>query len=314
MKTDLEHFKQHFSSVKDREIRVASHARITSLSWSCDGSKLAVASSDGSVRLSDLSSGEPRELCKLFQVGKNFSVAFHPIVPNILVCCDARLLVYDTASHILISESEVDFPSRPLNIAFNKDGSLIAVGTKAEELHFFTLSANYTLSLAHIYKCAFECNQFAFTLDNNLLLATGPGTLRLLSNDGTTILKEINCANGPLQSLTHCPEYTITGSSDATISIFSSDLHLQSIISRPEWPISHLTLSHDHQFLAAGGDDRHLDISCMPTGELVHKLSLDGSVLACRWHPTKYLLAYAPERVDKNGRPEWIVKIFGYPN
>lgn len=310
MKADVDHFKQHFASVKERELKLPVHARISSLSWSCDGNKLAVASSDGVVRVWDLH-GSAQEVCKLNDVGKNFAVNFHPKSCNILAVCDRRLQLYDTNACQMLTETDQDFNSRPLNVAFNLDGSLLAVGTKAEEIYCFQYSNNLTLK--YLFKCPFEANQFQFTKDDEIIIASGPGNVRIISADGQSQTSSIACANGPCLSVAHCDTLTAIGSADATITIFSATLHATDSIARPEWPIRHLSLSHDHQFLAAAGDDRHIDVSCMPHGECIVRVLVEGAVLACRWHPTKYLLAYAPEKVDKNGRPEWIVKVFGYP-
>jgi THO complex subunit 3 len=308
--------RQHFESVKEHELRIPAHARVTSLAWSSDGHKLAFASTDGSVRVCDFGNTAKSviEILKLVDVGKNFIVAFHPKEPNTLAVVNRKVFILNTFDGAKLFETDQELPSRPLNVAFNQSGDLLAVGTKSEEIFCYAFSDTTQLAHHWVYRCQFEANQFQFTTNDDLLLAGGPGTLRILSNSGSTVSFESRCANGPSQSLALSSQFIAVGSSDATIAMYRMDQlpELVTCISRQEWPVRHLSFSHDGQFLAAAGDDKFVDISLVPSGESVFRIAVPGPVNACKWHPSHLLLAYAPDTVDKNGRPECVIKIFGY--
>lgn len=313
----LESYKQHFQSVKERELRLSVHARVTGLGWSCDGKRLAVASSDGFIRIwTNLNGASPLELLisNENKTAKYCHIAFHPIQTNILACCsDSNILVYsiDDGSQLLFKQ---DFKQSVINMVWNKEGTKLLLGTKSDSL--FCMSYHPTshhLEPTWKFDCDFEANQIGFVTEENILISSSPGSIHLLRNQ--QIEKSVRCANGIAYSLSLSPlgDLFAVGAADATITVFDNNMEPIAVISRPEWPVRNLSFSYDGIFLAsAGSDDRFIDISVMPLGECAYRIQVTGSVISLAWHPSSYLLSYACDQVDKNGRAEFVVNVFGF--
>jgi THO complex subunit 3 len=313
----LESYKQHFQGVKERELRVQVHARITGICWSCDGKRLAVASSDGFIRIwTNINSGSPIELSVSGdeKVAKYCHIAAHPNKPNILACCsDSNILIYNMEDGCRLLFKQ-EFRQSVINICWNREGTLLLLGTKSDTIFCFS----YHISSHHLeqiwkYQCPFEANQIGFDKDGRILIASSPGSVNVLCDH--QIMDCVRCANGTAYSLAISSSVDLfaVGSADATITIFETSLEPVAVISRPEWPVRCLSFSYDGIFLAAvGSDDRFIDVSVMPLGDGVHRLPVAGPVGALAWHPASYLLCYACDQVDKNGRAEFVVRVFGF--
>ena len=298
---------------KEQTIRLSVHARVTCLSWSCDGTTIAVCSTDGIVRLWGLDNlSTCTELAKLANVSKHFCAHFHPTDPSLLAVCDKTLMLVNASTGAIL-ECDVVFPAQPINLAFNCDGTLLAVGTKSEDIYCFRLEGDCVRQVWK-FSCSFEANQFAFLQDNSLVIASGPGTLNVLTG-GEIVTRSIRCASSTAYSIAVAANHVAIGSADATVTIFKVDtLEAHSCVARPEWPIKHLSFSSDGKYLAAGSDDRFIDISSVPSGECVYRIGVNGgATLALKWHPNRHTIAYSADLVDKNGRPEYDVKLCTFP-
>lgn len=304
------------------------HARVCALGWSCDGKLLAAASTDRFIRIwNNLNNNNN----VAFEVSlndesdkamnhKHIQVAFHPNIPTIFACCNGSVLfVYSIGedggeSGSLVLLAKYEFKGPVLNLSWNIPGNLLLLGTKSDSLICLSF---VDLCLSHLwtFDCQFEANQFAFTQDDQVLIAGSPGSLYAFEDGNASIKELIRLASATSYSLARSLNGSVAiGSADATISLFEGNNLKQpvSCISRSEWPIRHLSYSYDGLFLAAGSEDKFIDISHSPDGGLVYRLAASNAVNALAWHPNSYLLAFSCDRVDKNGRSEFVVNIFGF--
>lgn len=345
----LESSRLHFEGVKSREIRLSTTTTTTAsakppkvcrLAWSCDGKRLAASSSDGIIRLwtglgSGTNSPSSSEISVIAESSSSSSssnlmalLAFHPVNSELLVCvCNSALVLIDVSKNSIHQRLDITSHSSSIiiNMAWNLGGARLLLGTKDDTLLCYTMGNNGLMTgLAWSFKCPWEANQFVSIDDSSLLIASSPGSISLLKLNNNhhqhhdhhpTVARSIRIATATAYSLAHSKDRLAVGNGDATITILDyTTLFPLFTISRPEWPVRLLAFSHDGAFLAAGSDDRHIDISDSGTGLCVHRVPVNAPVSALEWHPAAYLLAYACDEVDRNGRPDFVVRIFGFNN
>jgi len=99
MQSSNKNTKDVFSKMRVKDYKGGHRKKVSTLDWNCQGTQLASASHDGSIRFWDLHSSG---LSKRVSIQKAHSdiveeVKFHPINPNILasVSTDAVMKIWD---------------------------------------------------------------------------------------------------------------------------------------------------------------------------------------------------------------------------
>ena len=318
--SQLELARQHFQGVKEREFRLPIHFKVTSVSFSCDGRKLAVCSSDGILRLWDnLNGAEGRQLLSVVEdpkspVSRHFKAVFHPLVPNIVALIEKTLIVFDIDSKVKIFEAKPS-AAQLLNVAWCQDGTRLAVGTRAEEIFSYEMTLD-TFKHQWTVQCPFEANQFIFSADGCLIVAGSPGSVHFISPTGSILADSIRCSTASAYSISARSDVLAVGASDATVTLFhkreAHQLIANNCMARLDGAVKHVSFSYDGMFVAAGGDDKFIDIGLSVNGDLVHRVPLTGPLSCLSWHPNSLLLCFAADQYDKNGRSEFVFKVFGF--
>lgn len=324
----VEKCKMHFQQLKHTDLKpssTAKPARVSSLLWTADSNALVAASSDGSVRL-----WKGVDRCTAAGCHDLVSASGHQELVAIsfgllLMCSASTFRLYELQEEVRVSREVGHGLKSPINMCISLDGSLLAVGCKDDSIHIFKFPELIALAK---HQFAFEANQLCFgpALDDacfSLFVAAGQGVSLLKYSQGTNVIDVAACRQAHSAaafsicsslSCTANARYVATGAGDATIALYdvASDLRPIGQVSRPEWPIRSLAFSHDGAFLAAGSEDRCIDVSHVPSGLSVLRLPMPAGVSSLAWHPSKYLLAMAVDEVDKNGRYEGTIRVFGY--
>lgn len=137
---------------------------------------------------------------------------------------------------------------------------------------------------------------------SQFFITTGNGTI-LVHNGEDLQLKQFqlqaHTANCYCIDFDPSGNYFAVGSADALISLWMVDRNgheplCYDTISRLDWPIRTLSFSFDGLYLAAGSEDKFIDISRpIISDELVFKLSCQVPTNSISWHPNQHWLAYA---------------------
>ena len=77
------------------------------------------------------------------------------------------------------------------------------------------------------------------------------------------------------------------------------------------WPIRTLSFSCDGAWLASASEDLCIEISDVLSGDSVHRLPTTAAMNTLAWHPSRFILAYAGDEVDKAGKLEGNLRLFG---
>ena len=91
------------------------------------------------------------------------------------------------------------------------------------------------------------------------------------------------------------------------------------------WPVRTVSVSFDGEFVASGSEDHFIDISHIESGmsffeeawgyvvgEKIFQIPVNAATNSLAWHPTRHLIAYACDDVDKSGRAMGGLRVWGY--
>lgn len=245
-------------------------------------------------------------------------IAWHPHEPDLLLTCSLKqgLRLWDVGGQRVAAVPPA-FGEMPINVEWDREGRVVCVGCRDDWLHFYRFDG-HEIAPAGKHHCRFEANQFKFSQQGHLLLAAGPGNLVVLAAPSySTVSANIACHTHAAYCIDvfACgqKELVAVGAGDGMLSLWEgAGTACLATIARCERPVRACSFSHDGLFVALGGDDKFIDIALCPSGESVFRLAVPASVQSLCWHPSSYLLAYVCDEVDRNGRFEGVVRVFGF--
>lgn len=286
--------------------------KITAMAWSPSGHLLATGSADTTIVLwaIDTLTGTVKKAENLRGHGHNVdALAWSPADGNILASSgyDKTVRFWDTRSSR--QTSSVTIPGAALSIAWRLDGSLLAAGTRDDQLLVIDARRG-TVVRNHAFANT-ELNDFAFTPSGLLYCALGvrgatndEGHIGVynLSEDGTR-LAEVARVKGHTMStvlLRFDPSfrYFATGANDSLVCVWdAADVACIRSIDRVEGLVRSVAFANDGQHVAIAAGDREdatkaLDIVRTSDGSRVRSLPTKEGVAFCAWAPHAQILAY----------------------
>eukprot|EP00898_Chlorokybus_atmophyticus_P002357 jgi/Chlat1/3121/Chrsp21S03352 len=294
---------------------------VHSLSWNCAGRKLASAGADNNVRVWNVEyQGHHNRDSEAELRGHTSSiqqVVWDPRSTDHLATAsgDHTVRLWDTRSGK--STASVNTNADNLNLTWSPDANLIAVGTEEDAL--ILIDARKGRQLKTI-KYSFEINEFEWTRSGDFLLVTTFQGIMILRSPSLEIVRVIFLPSGNYSiSVDHTGKRAATGGADAMVHVWDMS-EMVCIKTRPfghfEYPIRSVKYSHDARYIAAGGEDRCVDIADAETLESVHLIPSKQVINTLAWNPKYPLLAYAGDETDTgySERHTGIVRVFGFPS
>lgn len=313
---EFNRLKTHFESNKRSKEYVSHQSKVHSVSWSCDGSRLASGSFDKTVTIWNLESD------RLSKVGNYKShsgsvdqLCWHPSKPEVLVTAsgDKTVRVWDARSDK--PSQTINTKGENINICWSPNGHTIAVGNKEDLVSFVDFR---TTKIKQEEQFKYEVNEISWNKENDqFFLTNGNGCVVVFSWPEMKSLHTINAhpVNCICLEFDKTGKYFATGSADAICSLWDvSELVCVRTFSRLDWPVRTLSFNHNSQLIATASEDLLIDIGFVETGEMVHQISTQAPTFTVAWHPKKNLLAYACDDKDKHSRDTGGIWLFGLPN
>lgn len=203
------------------------------------------------------------------------ALAWHPKESHVLVaaCGDRQLRFWDTRGAGR-QDQAVALPAGVYHLAWRRDGALLAVGTKDDELVMVDTAAAKPAIVSRT-PAGLQLNEIGWA-PSGLLLAAG--SLRTgYSEEGVVIALQVGDGGRSVVKLATVVGHTAaanalriepstgatfaTGGSDATVALWdTSDCSIVRTFDRLETIIRGLAFSADGAFLATASDDKVIDI------------------------------------------------------
>lgn len=306
----------HFEGNKRSKEYVAHQAKVHSVGWSCDGSRLASGSFDKTITIWSLESDRlGREGTYKVHTGSVDQLRWHPTKPDVLVTAsgDKTMRIWDARAGK--PTGTVSTKGENINISWSPDGHTIAVGNKEDLLTFVDTR---TLKVKHEEMFKYEVNEISWNkTGDQFFLTNGNGCVVIFSWPEFKHLHTINAhpANCICIEFDKSGSYFATGSADALTSLWDvSEFVCIRTFTRLDWPVRTLSFSYDSQLIASASEDLFLDIAYIQTGDKVYQVPTQAPTFTVAWHPKKYILAYACDDKDKYDRDTGGIWLFGLPN
>ncbi|EPZ32754.1 WD40 repeat-like protein [Rozella allomycis CSF55] len=288
-------------------------SKVHSVSWSCDGKKLASGSTDSTARVWHVEKQHHgRDFVELRGHTQAVEqVAFHPSDADLLATTssDKTVRIWDTKS--LKCLREVSTLGENINLCWHPNGQMIAVGNKDDIVVFIDAES---MEIIKSMQFSFEVNEVTWnSKGDKFFITTGLGTVQILSYPELNVVYTINAHTSNCYCLKFDPKhrYLAVGSADALASLWELDtLTCLKTFTEMEWPIRCLSFSHDGEFLAMASEDSHILICNTETGKQVFKVPSNSATNSIAWHPNKYQLAYACDDNDRS-RSDYGIYVFG---
>ena len=233
------------------------HKSVNSLALSPNGSQLTTASSDTTVRLWDVDSGE-----EIRTLGIKGSHAWLSSQGRYLAALDnPRLTIMQGEKAEVISRFK-PFPKRTTALAFSPIADQIALGGQGDDILVYDLPG---LSLVDTIAGAHEgyVLSLAFSLDGERLISTGlERRLRFWQSDGWNALGEVTLENQGVQSLafSHSGSYLAVASDHRVSLIDVTGMQIVQTVDLKPKGVYCLAFSPGDRWFACGAADKRVRI------------------------------------------------------
>eukprot|EP00842_Homolaphlyctis_polyrhiza_P001410 jgi/Hompol1/226/HPOL_000681-RA len=266
------------SSIEFVELRAHSD-RVHSVGWSCDGRKVASASTDKTAHVwsLDYRSLTQRNSESVTLKGHTAGVdqlAWCPVHAEKLATAsaDRSVKLWDLRSPRSAVQT-IQTKGENINITWNPNGTVVAVGDKVNEIKW-----NYSGDL--------------------LYLTMGDGYVKILDYPSLKPQHSFRAHTSNAYVIDFDPsgKYFATGGADALVAIWEPDTFTCiKTISSLVWPIRAISFSFDGTYIAAGSEDKQVEITNVESGECAHAIKVTSSLNAIAWHPSRYIGAFATD-------------------
>lgn len=269
-------------------------SRVSSLTFSLDGDKLATGSYDGTIKIWDMHTRDC--LGTLHPTQHIQSISFSPTGDR-LVCgsWEGKIVLWDVSTHARIQE--VSTTSQVLSVSFSADGSVIATGGR-EAVDIWDSNLEKRIwrcqeNLGEVWSVAFDSQGYYLAAGSERIYLWEVGSYRcchILS--GHTL---------PVSTLAFHPggQLLVSGSEDGTICFWDIQKGecQKTILAHQGWVWSLVfSLDEENDLLASVGDDQTLKVWDTLTGQCI--TSRHGFTMSLRTlslHPYLSLLASGSE-------------------
>jgi hypothetical protein len=273
---------------------------VYSVAFSPDGKTLAAGGNDGSVRLWDVATRQPRR--PVTATGSVYSVAFSPDGKTLAAGSDdgtgGTVWLWDLATHQQVATPVINGPGGPVtSVAFSPDSKTLAAGSDDGSVRLWEAATHRRIGgpLSNGHN---SVNSVAFSRDGKTLAAgSDDGRVRLwdLATNQQVATPVINGPGGPVTSVAFSPDgKTLAAGSDdgtgGTVWLWDLATHQQvatPLINGPGSPVSSLAFNPHGKTLAIGGYDGSIwlqDVATRQPGRPVTTSSF-----------TVYSVAFSPD-------------------
>eukprot|EP00093_Oithona_nana_P014724 14724.XXX_470446_471420_1 [CDS] Oithona nana genome sequencing. len=313
---ELLHFQNHFK--KNQKLReYSSHiSKVHSVSWSCDGKRLASGSLDKTVCLFSLSHDRLSKEHTYRGHGDSVDqLCWHPTNPDLLATASGDKTVRIWESRSSKALATIQTKGENINIAWSSDGKTLAVGNK-EDLVTFIDVQTHKIILEEQFK--FEVNEISWNKNSDLFFLTnGQGCVHVYTYPEMKLqhVLQAHPANCICIEFDPTGKYFAVGSADALVSLWNvNELACVRTFSFLEWPVRTISFSYDGKLIASASEDLCISIAHVETGAHVAKIPVTSPTFSIAWHPKRYLLAYSCDDKDKydRDRDSGSLKVWGF--
>jgi len=314
---ELLHFQNHFKKNQKLLQELKNHiSKVHSVSWSCDGKRLASGSLDKTVCLFSLSHDRLSKEHTYRGHGDSVDqLCWHPTNPDLLATASGDKTVRIWESRSSKALATIQTKGENINIAWSSDGKTLAVGNK-EDLVTFIDAQTYKIILEEQFK--FEVNEISWNKNSDLFFLTnGQGCVHVYTYPEMKLqhVLQAHPANCICIEFDPTGKYFAVGSADALVSLWNvNELACVRTFSFLEWPVRTISFSHDGKLIASASEDLCISIAHVETGAHVAKIPVTSPTFSIAWHPKRYLLAYSCDDKDKydRDRDSGSLKVWGF--
>eukprot|EP00850_Spirogloea_muscicola_P004517 SM000019S05061 [mRNA] locus=s19:698378:702152:+ [translate_table: standard] len=308
---------------RDLNVReyVGHRKSVHSVAWNSTGRKLASGSTDYTANIwhidpagSGKTGGAGKEVELRGHTSSVEQVCWHPSHPDTVATCsfDRSVRLWDARSGKLSQEARLS--GENINIAFNPEGTHIAIGNTADEL---TIIDVRKFKQVIKKKFTYEVNELSWNRKGDLFfVTTGNGsTVEVMPHLSTQTLHTVAAHTHGCYSIDfdQTGRYFAVGSADALVSLWDAiEMLCVRTFFRLEHPVRTLSFNYDGQYLASASEDLVIDICEVETGRLVHTLKTRAAANCVAFNPCCNLLAYATDETPRYNVPEGIFRVFGF--
>ena len=253
---------------------------INSVVYSLDGTKIATAGSDGTVRIWD-----PHTRQQLVEMkghrGSVVAVAFSPDGAGLASASeDATLRLWDVATgeavHVL-DEGAADIHA----LAFSPDGSLLAIGDNSADVRLWDVQSRSTIRTLQGHSS--WVNAVVFSPEGRMLASgSQDNTVRLWDVNTGESLYTLSGQDGSINALAFSPDGTIlvSGSEDSTVWLWTAatGLPLRTLSGQHSGGVYSVSFSPDGSMLVSAGSGgidgvSLVELWAVPSGQAIRSLT-----------------------------------------
>ncbi|PAV59962.1 hypothetical protein WR25_18040 [Diploscapter pachys] len=290
--------------------------RTNTISWNCEGNRLACGSSDRRIaiasfevggRLKCTYNGSPHD-------GSVEYVSFHKKDPNQFASAstDKSVCIWDVRQPKTHTKVVTKGPN--LYVNWSPCGKYLIFGDKDDKL---SLIDTRTYSPVKVHEFKVQVNEPAFhPCGEYIFVTTENGKLEVFKiptlEHCMSVQAHAQQANCLAIAFNRDGSKMAIGGADGLCSIWNTEqIICERTLSRLDYPIRAISFSCDDKIIATGSEDPFIDLAYVEDGARVHELKTDSVTYSLAFHPKHMLLAYCASLSERD-KDAGLVKIFGY--
>ncbi|GAM24368.1 hypothetical protein SAMD00019534_075430 [Acytostelium subglobosum LB1] len=312
----LETATKYFTECTVKELQ-GHKKKVNSVSWSCDGKRLASGSWDQTARIWNIENPKQKELELRGHSESIEQLRYSPTAPDVLATAssDKTVKIWDTRSGKCTMS--IATSGENINLCWYVDGSLLAVGNKEDNISIIDLKRPDD-PIIRTNKYQQEINEIIWDTTGQLFfMTTGTGLLDVMlwhpDSKKYTPLHTINGHTANLYTIEMDPlgRYFAIGSADSVVSLWDiNEMYCLRSFTKLNAPVRTMGFSSDGQFLAYSSEEPFIEIGHVESGQSIFQIPVETGLNSIAWHPSEPLIAFASDDKDQT-KDAGTIKIFG---
>lgn len=279
--------------------------RVSSVTWSPGGLKLASAGVEQQVRLHDVEhgAGAGKSTALSGHASSVEQLRFDPSRQGgdrlVSVSFDKMVKIWDVRSGKC--STTIDMKTALMNAAWSPSGAHIAVGNKDDVISIIDTK---TMKVVWEQKFNFEVNQMVWAPNGKDFLVAArkgeDGMMEKLTFDEKTGSLTSQSSNFGHHGGCYCidvdpkGDFVATGAADAIVAMWDSKTNFCfDTVVRLDCPIRSVSFSHDSKYLASASEDLFMDVADVRTADCMARIKNKEPMNTVEFHPKELVLAYA---------------------